>query len=55
MNQYKKGTDDILGKLQETSQLLDQLQQKYEFVEDKTKGLQHACETLLDEQVKGFS
>nr|KAJ3422367.1 Golgi transport complex subunit 3 [Polyrhizophydium stewartii] len=47
---YRDSADEILAKANEADALLDELERNYNFVEDKTKGLQIACETLLDEQ-----
>ncbi|XJO73885.1 hypothetical protein BDV3_004794 [Batrachochytrium dendrobatidis] len=47
---YRDATANILQKTNETNDLLDKLEVNYNFIEDKTKGMQIACETLLDEQ-----
>ncbi|KAJ3035937.1 Golgi transport complex subunit 3 [Rhizophlyctis rosea] len=47
---YRNTCDDILEKIDTTSALLEELQSNYEFVEDKTKALQLACEKLLEDQ-----
>ncbi|KAJ3323590.1 Golgi transport complex subunit 3 [Boothiomyces sp. JEL0866] len=40
----------VISRIDHSLQLLESLQNNYEFVRDKTEGLQNACETLLDEQ-----
>ncbi|KAI8930236.1 Sec34-like family-domain-containing protein [Entophlyctis helioformis] len=50
MRGYRQATVEILSKTEETHAFLDDLERNYNFVEEKTKGLQQACETLLDEQ-----
>ncbi|KAJ3287812.1 Golgi transport complex subunit 3 [Borealophlyctis nickersoniae] len=47
---YRGTCDEILGQIDATTGFLDGLQRNYEFVEDKTKALQMACEKLLEEQ-----
>lgn len=41
----------VIKRIDHSLNLLDSLQNNYEFVRNKTEGLQNACETLLDEQV----
>eukprot|EP00842_Homolaphlyctis_polyrhiza_P003665 jgi/Hompol1/429/HPOL_000146-RA len=50
MRGYRQASTEILDKIDATHALLDELEGKYHFVESKTKGLQQACESLLDEQ-----
>ncbi|KAH6567893.1 hypothetical protein BASA82_000752 [Batrachochytrium salamandrivorans] len=47
---YRDATANILINTSHTSALLDDLETNYNFIEEKTKGLQISCETLLDEQ-----
>ena len=48
---YRQNCDDILSTISSTRELLQSLTENYESVEEKTKGLQLACEKLLAEQV----
>ncbi|KAJ3051718.1 Golgi transport complex subunit 3 [Rhizophlyctis rosea] len=47
---YRKTCDDIVESIDTTSSLLADLQANYQFVEDKTRALQQACEKLLEDQ-----
>ena len=50
INAYKEATAEIMDRTNATLDLLDSLKVNYDFVENKTKDLQLACESLLDEQ-----
>lgn len=47
---YQQACDDFLQDLQVTCQLFDDLENNYSFVELRTRSIQTACETLLEEQ-----
>lgn len=49
---YRDACSDVLTVVGGTSELLDNLMEKYRFVENKSKALQNACEELLSEQVR---
>ncbi|TPX54517.1 hypothetical protein SeMB42_g00231 [Synchytrium endobioticum] len=48
---YQQTCDDVLSTIASTRQLLNNLKENHESVEEKTKGLQLACEKLLAEQM----
>jgi len=48
---YKETCDLILTEIDNTTSLLDKLDTNYQFVENKTKTLKQACESLVAEQV----
>ncbi|KAG0244713.1 Golgi transport complex subunit 3 [Mortierella sp. GBA43] len=47
---YKGACDGFLEQIEETSECFKNLEGHYEFVEEKTRALQSACEKLLQEQ-----
>ncbi|KAI9314096.1 Sec34-like family-domain-containing protein [Dichotomocladium elegans] len=47
---YRQSCDVFLDDLKETTGLFDHLDDEYGFVEERTRSLQTACETLLNEQ-----
>jgi len=47
---YKETCDLILTEIDDTTNLLDKLDSNYQFVENKTKTLKQACESLVAEQ-----
>ncbi|CEP06997.1 hypothetical protein [Parasitella parasitica] len=49
---YKSACDEFLQDLQTTCQLFDDLERDYSFVDVRTRSIQTACETLLEEQHK---
>lgn len=48
---YKEACDGFLQQIEGTSECFTNLEGHYEFVEEKTRALQFACEKLLQEQV----
>lgn len=50
---YKEACNGFLKQIEETSEYFTNLEGHYEFVEEKTRALQFACEKLLQEQVTG--
>ncbi|KAI9203906.1 Sec34-like family-domain-containing protein [Polychytrium aggregatum] len=50
IHEYQRSCSDFLVNIDATKQELAVLAKNYRFVEDRTKALQLACETLLDEQ-----
>jgi len=48
---YKEACNGFLKQIDETSECFTGLEGHYEFVEEKTRALQFACEKLLQEQV----
>ncbi|KAJ3275146.1 Golgi transport complex subunit 3 [Terramyces sp. JEL0728] len=50
VEENKQDLMTVIAEIDHSLNLLDSLQNNYEFVRDKTQGLQNACETLLDEQ-----
>ncbi|KAG4108133.1 Sec34-domain-containing protein [Neocallimastix lanati (nom. inval.)] len=47
---YQETCDLILAEIDNTTNLLDKLDSNYQFVENKTKTLKQACESLVEEQ-----
>ncbi|KAI8902930.1 Sec34-like family-domain-containing protein [Globomyces pollinis-pini] len=50
VNENKLRIKEVIVKIQSLTKLLEDLQGNYDFVQSKTKGLQNACENLLEEQ-----
>jgi chromosome segregation ATPase len=50
LQNHKNYIQSIIEKIDTAKQVLESLDHNYEFVQKKTKGLQTACESLLDEQ-----
>jgi conserved oligomeric Golgi complex subunit 3 len=48
---YREANDKVLAQIDTTENLFKDLEGNFEFVEDRTKALQTACEKLLAEQV----
>lgn len=46
-------SDMVLGQLDESRGLLSEMEANYKFVEENSRTLQLACETMMDEQVRG--
>lgn len=48
---HRNTLDQLLEGISAATDLCNQLKQSYAFVEDKSRALQQACETLFNEQV----
>lgn len=51
LEEYIDSCDDVLEQLDDARGLLNEMEANYRYVEDNSKALQTACETMLDEQV----
>ena len=49
---YREANDGVLGQIDTTESLFNDLEGNFKFVEDRTKALQTSCEKLLAEQVR---
>ncbi|CAJ0836790.1 10002_t:CDS:10 [Entrophospora sp. SA101] len=47
---YRQACDDFLKQIDTTAKLFNDLEGNFKFVEERTRALQTACETLLEEQ-----
>ena len=51
---YREANDRVLGQIDTTESLFNDLEGNFKFVEDRTRALQTSCEKLLAEQVRCF-
>lgn len=51
LEEYIDSCDDVLEQLDDARGLLNEMEANYRYVEENSKALQTACETMLDEQV----
>jgi hypothetical protein len=52
---YVGACDEVLEQLEDARGLIHEMDANYRFVEENSRALQVACETLLEEQVRGAS
>lgn len=50
LNEYISSCDTVLSQLDDARGLISVMEANYRFVEDNSRALQQACETMLDEQ-----
>lgn len=53
LDDYIDTCEAVLEQLDDARGLLSEMEANYRFVEDNSRALQMACETMLDEQVRG--
>lgn len=51
LEEHISNCETVLGQLQDARGLLSEMEANYKFVEENSRALQLACETMLDEQV----
>lgn len=52
LDEYIDSCEMVLEQLDDARGLLSEMEANYRFVEDNSRALQLACETMLDEQVR---